>query len=48
MLFLEMPVSALALVDSEERSQRRIDRDALQRAVGDVLLALGVDTGEDG
>ncbi len=32
-----MPESALALVDSTE--PRRIDRDAAQRAVGELLLA---------
>jgi GTP cyclohydrolase IA len=41
-----MPEAALALVDSLE--PRQIDRDALQRAVGDLLLALGADLGEDG
>jgi GTP cyclohydrolase I len=41
-----MPGSALALVDSAK--PRRIDRDALQRAVGDLLLALGADLGDDG
>jgi len=41
-----MPESALALVDSTE--PRRIDRDAAQRAVGELLLALGADPGDDG
>jgi GTP cyclohydrolase I len=41
-----MPASALALVDSAK--PRRIDRDALRRAVGDLLLALGADLGDDG
>jgi GTP cyclohydrolase IA len=41
-----MPETALALVDSPE--PRRIDRAELQRAVGDLLLALGADLSEDG
>ena len=41
-----MPESALALVDSTE--PRRIDRDAAQRAIGELLLALGADPGDDG
>jgi hypothetical protein len=36
-----MPESALALVDPA--APRRIDRDALERAVGELLRALGAD-----
>jgi len=40
--------SALALVDDGEAPTRRIDHEALQHAVGDVLRALGADVGADG
>ncbi len=40
--------SGLALVDDGEAPARRIDHDALQQAVGDVLRALGADVGADG
>ncbi|HET6550201.1 MAG TPA: GTP cyclohydrolase I FolE [Solirubrobacter sp.] len=40
--------SALALVGPAEPEPRRIDHDALQRAVGDLLLALGADVDDDG
>jgi GTP cyclohydrolase I len=43
-----MPESALALVGPAEPSLRRIDHDAVQRAVGDLLLALGADAAEAG
>jgi GTP cyclohydrolase IA len=43
-----MPEPALALVDRAEPSPRRIDHDALQRAVGDLLVALGADHCSDG
>jgi GTP cyclohydrolase I len=38
----------LALVDDGEASTRRIDHEALQHAIGDVLRALGADVGADG
>jgi GTP cyclohydrolase I len=40
--------SGLALVDDGEVPTRRIDHEALQHAVGDVLRALGADVGADG
>ena len=40
--------SGLALVDDGEAPTRRIDHEALQHAVGDVLRALGADVGADG
>jgi GTP cyclohydrolase IA len=40
--------SGLALVDDGEAPTRRIDHEALQHAVGDVLRALGADLGADG
>ena len=40
--------SGLALVDDGEIPTRRIDHEALQHAVGDVLRALGADVGADG
>ena len=47
-----MPVpmvqSGLALVDDGEAPTRRIDHEALQQAVGDLLRALGADVGADG
>ena len=47
-----MPVpatqSGLALVDDGEAPTRRIDHEALQHAVGDLLRALGADVGADG
>jgi GTP cyclohydrolase IA len=43
-----MPEPALALVNPAEPSPRRIDHDALQRAVGDLLVALGADLRSDG
>jgi GTP cyclohydrolase IA len=43
-----MPEPALALVDPTEPSPRRINHDALQRAVGDLLRALGADDRSDG
>jgi hypothetical protein len=39
--------SGLALVDDGEAPTRRIDHDALQHAVGDLLRALGADTGSE-
>jgi GTP cyclohydrolase I len=38
----------LVLVDDEDVPSPRIDRDALQRAVSDLLRALGADTAADG
>jgi GTP cyclohydrolase I len=38
----------LALVDDGEASRRRIDHDALQQAVRDLLRAVGADVGADG
>jgi GTP cyclohydrolase IA len=38
----------LALVDDGDVSPRRIDHDALQRAVRDLLRAVGADVGADG
>ena len=38
----------LALVDDGEAPTRRIDHEALQQAVGDLLRALGADVGADG
>jgi GTP cyclohydrolase I len=47
-----MPVpesrTGLALVDEGDALPRRIDREALQQAVGDVLRALGADVAADG
>ena len=40
--------SGLALVDDGEAPARRIDHEALQQAVSDVLRALGADVGADG
>ncbi len=40
--------SGLALVDDGEAPARRIDHEALQQAVGDLLRALGADVGADG
>ena len=40
--------SGLALVDDGEAPTRRIDHEALQHAVGDLLRALGADVGADG
>ena len=40
--------SGLALVDEGEAPTRRIDHEALQHAVGDLLRALGADVGADG
>ena len=40
--------SGLALVDDGEPPARRIDHEALQQAVGDLLRALGADVGADG
>jgi GTP cyclohydrolase I len=40
--------SALALVDPAPQAVRRIDRDALQRAVADMLCAVGVDARAEG
>jgi GTP cyclohydrolase IA len=40
--------TGLALVDSCGARSRRVDREALQRAVGDVLQALGADVDADG
>ena len=40
--------SGLALVDDGEAPTRRIDHEALQQAVGDLLRALGADVGADG
>jgi GTP cyclohydrolase IA len=42
------PQTGLALVDGGEALPRRIDHEALQRAVGDMLGALGADVGADG
>ena len=42
------PQTGLALVDSEEVLPSRIDRDAVQHAVSDLLLAVGADIGADG
>jgi GTP cyclohydrolase I len=41
-------MTSLALVDPAEPPVRRIDHDALRRAVGDMLRALGADDGADG
>jgi len=41
-------MTGLALVDAAEPAARRIDHAALERAVGDMLRALGADTGSDG
>ncbi len=43
-----MPEPALALVDREDRTPAPIDRDAVQRAVGDLLRALGADDRSEG
>ena len=40
--------SGLALVDNGEAPTRRIDHEALQQAVGDLLQALGADVDADG
>jgi GTP cyclohydrolase IA len=40
--------SGLVLVDDGEAPARRIDHEALQLAVGDLLRALGADVGADG
>jgi GTP cyclohydrolase IA len=40
--------SGLALVGDGEAPTRRIDHEALQRAVRDLLHALGADVGADG
>jgi GTP cyclohydrolase I len=40
--------AGLAIVDDGEPRPRRIDREALQRAAGDLLRALGADVGADG
>jgi GTP cyclohydrolase I len=40
--------TGLALVDDDENVPRRIDHAALQRAVGDLLRALGGDVGAEG
>jgi GTP cyclohydrolase IA len=40
--------TGLALVDDGDALPRRIDHEALQHAVGDVLRALGADIGADG
>ena len=42
------PQSGLALVDDGEAPTRRIDHEALQHAVGDLLRALGADLGAKG
>jgi GTP cyclohydrolase IA len=42
------PQTGLALVDNSGPSPRRIDREALQRAVGDLLRALGADVDAGG
>ena len=42
------PQSGLALVDDGEAPTRRIDHEALQQAVCDLLRALGGDVGADG
>jgi GTP cyclohydrolase I len=41
-------MTGLALVDAAEPAVRQIDHAALERAVGDMLRALGADTGSDG
>jgi GTP cyclohydrolase IA len=43
-----MPEPALALVDRVDLTPARIDRDAVQRAVGDLLCALGADVRSEG
>ena len=43
-----MPEPALALVDRAELTPAPIDRDAVQRAVGDLLRALGADDRSEG
>jgi GTP cyclohydrolase I len=43
-----MPEPALALVDRADFTPARIDRDAVQRAVGDLLRALGADDRSEG
>ena len=43
-----MPEPALALVDRADPTSARIDRDAVQRAVGDLLRALGADDRSEG
>lgn len=43
-----MPEPALALVDRADLTPGRIDRDAVQRAVGDLLRALGADDRSEG
>ena len=47
---MSVPVaqSGLALVDDGEALTRRIDHEALEHAVGDLLRALGADVGADG
>jgi GTP cyclohydrolase IA len=42
------PQTGLALVDNSGPSPRRIDYEALRRAVGDLLRALGADVDADG
>jgi GTP cyclohydrolase IA len=45
---LTVPEAALALVDPAEPASRRVDHPALVRAVTDLLLAIGAETGEAG
>jgi GTP cyclohydrolase I len=47
-MFVPESRTGLALVDAGELPPPRIDRDALRRAVSDLLRALGADTGTDG
>jgi GTP cyclohydrolase IA len=42
------PHAGLSLVDDGDLPERRIDHEALERAVGDMLRALGADVGADG
>ena len=47
-MFVPESRAGLALVDDGEAPTRRIDHEALQQAVGDLLRALGADVGADG
>jgi GTP cyclohydrolase I len=47
-MFLPDAHAALALVDDGSAPERRIDHEALARAVGDLLQAVGADVGADG